>query len=80
MLTREHALRRLADLEREIGQLRRAIGEAWVEPNAPDETEAFLATCEGWEDPRPTEEIIAEIYSTRTSTDRCADLFDEDRG
>ena len=33
-----------------------------------DPTEVFLGKCGGWEDSRSPEEIIAEIYTSRTTS------------
>jgi hypothetical protein len=40
-------------------------------------TEIFLEKCGGWEDTRGPEEIIADIYDSRTSSDRGPKLFQE---
>ena len=37
-------------------------------PKSP--TQIFLEKCGGWEDTRDTEEIIAEIYASRTMSER----------
>ena len=34
-----------------------------------DPTQVFLEKCGGWEDTRRPEEIIAEIYASRTTSD-----------
>ncbi len=41
-------------------------------------TQRFLKKCGGWEDTRNTEEIIAEIYTLRTTSERGSQLFQED--
>lgn len=41
-------------------------------------TEIFLEKCGGWEDARGPKEIIADIYDSRTSSERGAKLFRED--
>ena len=42
-----------------------------------DPTEIFLEKCGGWEDTRSSEEIIAEIYTARTTSERGAHIFQE---
>jgi hypothetical protein len=42
-----------------------------------DPTEVFLEKCGGWEDTRTPEEIIAEIYTSRTTSERGVQLFQE---
>lgn len=42
-----------------------------------DPTEVFLEKCGGWEDARTPEEIIAEIYTSRTTSQRGVELFQE---
>lgn len=47
-----------------------------VPPMQPeDRTALFLAKCGGWEDARSPEEIIAEIYASRTTSDRGSQMF-----
>jgi hypothetical protein len=75
MLTREEAIRRLSNIEREAAELRSEIERGWFEATGKTATEVFLEKCGGWEDDRTPEEIIADIYSSRTSSDRGADLF-----
>lgn len=75
MITREEALRRLEAVANEIVALRADLAEGWIETPVEDATAAFLAKCGGWEDTRSPEEIIAEIYATRTVSNRGADLF-----
>jgi len=77
MITREEALRRLEAVANEIEALRADLADGWIEPPAEDATAAFLAKCGGWEDTRSPEEIIADIYVTRTVSDRGADLFSQ---
>jgi len=79
MLTRERAIERLSNIEREAAELKREIEQGWFEATGKTPTEIFLEKCGGWEDDRTTEEIIEDIYSSRTSSDRCADLFDEEK-
>lgn len=38
-------------------------------------TQKFLEKCGGWEDTRSPDEIIAEIYASRTISERGAHLF-----
>jgi len=78
MLTKEEAIRRLSNIEREAAELKLEFEREWFDASGRTATEIFLEKCGGWEDDRTTEEIIAEIYSARTSSDRCADLFDEE--
>ena len=78
MLTREEASKRLTHIETEIAELREALDRAWSDGPASDPTQVFLSKCGGWEDDRTPEEIIADIYSSRTVSDRAAKLFDED--
>lgn len=59
----------------EIVALRAALAEGWIETPVEDPTQAFLAKCAGWEDTRSPEEIIADIYATRTVSDRGETLF-----
>ena len=75
MITREEALRRLEAVANEIAALRADLAEGWIETSAEDATAVFLAKCGGWEDTRSPEEIIADIYATRTVSDRGAELF-----
>ena len=42
-----------------------------------DPTEIFLEKCGGWEDTRSSEEIIAEIYTARTTSERGSHMFQE---
>jgi hypothetical protein len=46
-----------------------------IPPKTP--TEIFLEKCGGWEDTRSPEEIIAEIYMARTTSERGSQLFQE---
>ena len=77
MITREEAVRRLEGVEKEIGELKKALREGWQEAPVKDATRVFLEKCEGWEDRRSPEEIIAEIYALRTASDRGKALFDK---
>ncbi len=40
-------------------------------------TQQFLEKCSGWQDDRSPDEIIADIYHARTSSDRGAQAFQE---
>ena len=40
-------------------------------------TQVFLDNCGGWEDTRSPEEIITDIYASRTNSDRGTQLFEE---
>ena len=75
MLTRDEAVRRLGDIEREIQDIRTALQDEWGESASSDDTQHFLDKCGGWEDDRPVDALIAEIYQARTVSDRAADLF-----
>jgi len=75
MFTRNEAVKRLEDIEKEIQHLRRTLQEEWDEPTSPNETQHFLDKCSGWEDERPVDALIAEIYRARRASDRGADLF-----
>jgi hypothetical protein len=75
MITREEALRRLEAVANEIVALRADLAEGWIETPVEDATAAFLAKCGGWEDTRSPEEIIADIYATRTVSNRAVDFF-----
>ncbi len=80
MITREQVIRKLQETEAKIGELRRAIEQGWHDASAAERTKAFLEKCGGWEDDRTPEEIIEDIYSSRTSSDRGAGMFDEGGG
>ena len=77
MITREEAIRRLEEVTREIVELKEALEEGWAEAPTKDPTQAFLEKCEGWEDTRSPEEIVADIYAARTASNRGATLFNE---
>ena len=78
MITREEALQRLDAVAHELVALRAALAEGWTETPVANLTQAFLAKCEGWEDPRSPEEIIAEIYAARTVSHRAESLSPEE--
>jgi hypothetical protein len=77
-MTREEALRRLDAVANELIALRAALADEWIKMPADDPTQAFLAKCGGWEDTRSPEEIIAEIYATRTVSHRGTTLLPEE--
>jgi len=77
-MTREETLRRLDAVAHELVALRAALAAGWIETPIADPTQAFLAKCEGWEDTRSPEEIIAEIYAARTISHRGVALFSEE--
>jgi hypothetical protein len=78
MITREEAIKRLEDVAEEIDKIRKALEEEWNQTTAQDQTQAFLDKCQGWEDTRSPEEIIADIYNARTTSNRGATIFNED--
>ncbi len=63
----------IADLEAIIAEVvRRVLREemrraADLPANGQSLSEAFLATFGTWEDPRPAEVIVSEIYGSRTA-------------
>jgi hypothetical protein len=52
-----------------------------VEPKTPkstqDLTQLFLDKCGGWKDTRCPADIVSEIYTSRTSSERGKQLFEE---
>ncbi|ETW98859.1 hypothetical protein [Candidatus Entotheonella palauensis] len=70
MITREEALRRLEKVANDIEALREALADGWLETDGDAATSAFLAKCDGWEDTRSPEEIIADIYASQTVSNR----------
>ena len=78
MITREEALRRLDAVAHELIALRVALAQGRTETSVKNPTQAFLAKCGGWEDTRSPEEIIAEIYATRTVSHRAESLGPEE--
>jgi hypothetical protein len=64
----------IADLEAMIAEVvRRVLREemrraAGLPENGQSLSEAFLATFGAWEDPRPADVIVSEIYESRTAT------------
>ena len=77
MITRQEAIRRLEEVESEIAELKNALEDGWEESSHQDSTQLFLDKCGGWQDRRSAEEIIAEMYALRTSSDRGEILFRE---
>ena len=77
MITRQDAIKRLEDVVGEIDRIKKALEEGLDETTAKDQTQAFLEKCQGWEDTRRTEEIVANIYAARTSSTRGATMFKE---
>ena len=79
MLTMNEAIKRLEQIEKEIDDLKNALLEASQAIPPQDATRIFLDKCGGWEDTRTPEEIITEIYSSRTTSCRAVDLFEEEK-
>ncbi len=77
MITREEAIQRLENVTREIIELKKALEGGWEDETTITPTQAFLKKCEGWEDTRTPEEIIADIYAARTVSDRGTTAFEE---
>jgi|GEM_PF-6868031 len=77
MITREDAIKRIEGIERELAHLREELAQSWADVTPEERTREFLRKCGGWEDTRSPEEIVAEIYSSRTVSDRGAHMFDE---
>ena len=48
-----------------------------ISTGSQNRTKVFLEKCGGWEDTRSPEEIIADIYASRTRSDRGSHLFQE---
>ncbi len=78
MITREEAIKRLEDVAGEIDRIKKALEEGWSEATSKDQTQAFLEKCRGWKDTRKPEEIVADIYAARTSSNRGATMFKEE--
>ena len=78
MITREDAIKRLEDVAGEIDRIMKALEEGWSEATSKDQTQTFLEKCRGWEDTRKPEEIVADLYAARTSSNRGAAVFNED--
>jgi hypothetical protein len=68
----------LDEVAGEINRIKKALEEGWSETPAKDPTEYFLEKCRGWEDTRSPEEIIADIYAARTTSERGATIFSKD--
>jgi len=77
-LSRQEAIRRLQDIERELAELRRELDHEPAPDEGPQATQAFLDKCGGWQDARTPEELIAQIYAARTASHRGVDLLDRD--
>lgn len=75
MFSSDEAVKRLEDIEKEIQDLKKIIQDESGESASSDDTQLFLDKCGGWEDKRPVDELIAEIYQARTASDRGANLF-----
>lgn len=75
MITREEAVLRLEKVAKEIAELKAAIEEGWNEVPVEDPTQAFLEKCGGWEDNRSPEDIIADIYAARTTSNTRTTIF-----
>jgi len=78
MITREEAIKRLEDVAVEIDRIMKALEEGWSEAKSKDQTQTFLEKCRGWEDARKPEEIVADIYAARTSSNRGATMFNKE--
>jgi hypothetical protein len=78
MITRLDAIKRLENVVGEIDRIKKALEQGLDETTAKDQTQAFLEKCQGWEDPRKPEEIVADLYAARTSSNRGAVMFNED--
>jgi len=72
-MTRADVFRRLEHMEREITELKTALMEQWPEAEDHDATQVFLDKCGGWEDSRTPEEIVNDIYESRTTSERGAE-------
>lgn len=78
MMTREDVVQRLEHVAQEIVELQAVFETSWPETPVTDPTQVFLEKCEGWGDTRSPEEIIADMYATRTISHSGATLFDEE--
>ena len=79
-MTRTEAIKRLIEIERKIGSLRRALGDGPRDTDDTEATQAFLAKCGGWEDSRTAEEIVADTYASRTASATAPQFHDEGVG
>jgi hypothetical protein len=79
MITREDAIKRIEGIEQELAHLREELAQPWADATPEERTREFLRKCGGWEDSRTAEEIVADIYSSRTVSDRGAHIFDEEQ-
>ena len=78
MITREDAIRRLEEVAVEVNKIKKALEEGLNEAVYIDPTQAFLEKCQGWEDTRSPEKIVADIYATRTTSNRGATIFSKE--
>lgn len=78
VITPQEAIRRLEAITKGIDALKAALEEGWSEAPAKDATQAFLGKCEGWEDTRTPEEIVADIYTTRSLSTRGVGIFNKE--
>jgi len=78
MVTREEVVQRLEYVAQEIVELKAALEEGWAKLPVKDPTQAFLEKCGGWEDTRSPDDIIADMYATRTLSHSGAALFGEE--
>jgi hypothetical protein len=76
MTTREEVIQRLEQTAEAIVSLKKTLENDLPEAPAVDPTQAFLEKCQGWEDSRSAEEIVAEIYAARTVSERDRPQFD----
>lgn len=74
MLSKATMIEKLEHLEQEIADLKNAL-QAMPEFSGGEATQAFLSKCGGWQDDRTPEEIIRDIYESRTTSERGADVF-----
>lgn len=74
MFAKERMMEKLSSLEREIAELKQTV-QMLSEVSDQERTLEFLQKCGGWQDTRTPEEIIQDIYQSRTATDRGAGTF-----
>lgn len=74
MLTKEIVIEKLAQLEQEIDDLKKAV-ETLPTLSDQESTQSFLQKCTGWQDDRSVEDTIREIYQARTTSTRGAEAF-----
>ncbi len=75
MLHLRQVLNQLNKLEQGLQELRAKVTAGFIADDL-DATELFLRKCGGWQDNRSPDEIIAEIYASRTSSLRSASPSD----